>query len=98
MAQPFEDFLVALAEKGDPDVLNRIDGYLHSHLVQVGNALAERDRLVVAFRDKAPDTELSAEILNRVSVRGRGRTPDRESQVRRRLAAGGTWIRTLGPP
>jgi hypothetical protein len=27
MAQLFEDFLVELAEKGDPDVLNRIDGY-----------------------------------------------------------------------
>jgi hypothetical protein len=66
MAQPFEDFLVKLAEKGDPGVLNRIDGYLHAHLVQVGNALAERDRLVVAFRDKAPDTELSVEMLNRI--------------------------------
>src|SRR5712671_2872474 len=30
--------------------------------------------------------------------RGRGRTPDRESQVRRRLAAGGKGVRTLGPP
>ena len=66
MAQPFEDFLVELAEKGDADVLNRIDGYLHDHLVRAGNALAERDRLVVAFRDKAPDTELSIEILNKI--------------------------------
>jgi hypothetical protein len=66
MAQPFEDFLVELAEKGDADVLNRIDGYLHDHLVRTGNALAERDRLVVAFRDKAPDTELSIEILNKI--------------------------------
>jgi hypothetical protein len=53
MAQPFEDFLVELAKKGDPDVLNRIDGFLHAHLVAVGNAaVAERDRLAVAFRDK----------------------------------------------
>jgi hypothetical protein len=66
MAQPFEDFLVELAEKGDPDILNRIDGYLHDHLVRVGNAVVERDRLVVAFRDKAPDTELSDKILNRI--------------------------------
>ena len=66
MAQPFEDFLVKLAEKGDPDVLNRIDGYLHDHLARVGNAVVERDRLAVAFRDKAPDTELSVEILIRI--------------------------------
>jgi hypothetical protein len=55
-----------LAKKGDPDVLNRIDGFLHAHLVGVGNAVAERDRLVVAFRDKAADNELSIEILNKI--------------------------------
>jgi hypothetical protein len=66
MAQPFEDFLVELAKKGDPHVLNRIDGFLHAHLLQVGNPVAERDRLLVAVRDKAPDNELTIEILNKI--------------------------------
>jgi hypothetical protein len=35
-------------------------------LYELGSVVAERDRLVVAFRDKAPDTELSNEILNRI--------------------------------
>jgi hypothetical protein len=32
------------------------------------------------------------------SFSGGGRTPDRESQVRSRLAGGGSGLRTLGPP
>jgi len=66
MAQPFEDFLVELAEKGDQGVLSRIDDYLHSHLVREGNIAAERERLAVAFKAKAPYTELSEEIFNRI--------------------------------
>jgi hypothetical protein len=59
MAQPFEDFLVELAEKGDCSVLDRLPNYLTGHYVDTGNAVAERERLIVAFGDKAPRTTLS---------------------------------------
>jgi hypothetical protein len=70
MAQSSEDFLVELAAKGDATVLERLPTYLDSHYVQVGNVPAERNRLIVAFRDKAPQTELSDRILDIISEGG----------------------------
>ncbi len=66
MAEPFEDFLVRLAEKNDFSVLDRIDPYMDGHLAETGNVVAERQRVAVVFRDKAPDTELSRRMLDRI--------------------------------
>jgi hypothetical protein len=64
MPQLFEDFLVELEARGDETVLDRLPGYLTNHYIETGNVTAERDRLTVAFRDKAPPTTLSSRMLD----------------------------------
>ncbi len=64
MPQPFEDWLVELAAKGDETVLDRLPNYLTARYMETGNIVAERDRLIVAFRDKAPLTPLSNRMLD----------------------------------
>ena len=63
MAQPFEDFLVRLSAKEDETILERLPTYLDIHYVQVNDIRAERNRLIVGFRDRAPRTELSDRML-----------------------------------
>jgi len=66
--QPFEDFLVELAKRNDVGVLKRIPTYLDVHLTEFcGDRSSEINRLVVAFRDKAPDNVLSPQMLKLIS-------------------------------
>ena len=70
MTQPFEDFLVELAVKGDLTVLGRLPNYLDGHYVAIPDIPAERNRLIVAFRDRAPQSELSVQMLDIISQDG----------------------------
>lgn len=67
MAQPLEDFLVELAAKGDATVLGRLPSYLDSHYATATNIPDERNRLIIAFRDRAPRSELSDQMLDIIS-------------------------------
>ncbi len=56
--------LNALASSDDPDALNRlgrIDGYL------LGGDSTMKDQLVIAFRDQAPETDLSMKIIDKLT-------------------------------
>jgi len=64
MKQPFEDFLIGCEAKGDETLLDRLPNYLNDHYIQTGNIVAERERLIIAFRDKAPLTMLSGRMLD----------------------------------
>ena len=88
MTQPFEDFLVDLANKGDPSVLDRLDGYLDGHLARSSNAAAERQRLAIAFRDRAPETELSRLMLDRIVNGGEDAEYRAIAKARADIAAG----------
>jgi hypothetical protein len=63
-AQPFENWLVELAEKSDPSVLDRLGVYIDQHLARERDVAAERQRLAVAFREKAPTTDLTRRMLD----------------------------------
>jgi len=67
MEQPFEDFLVELAVKGDATVLGRLPTFLDDHYVKFADIPAECNRLITAFRDRAPRSELSDQMLDIIS-------------------------------
>lgn len=67
-AQAFEDWLVQLADEGDPTVIERVGSYIDQHLAAYSgnNVAGERMRLAAAFRDKMPESDLADEILKKI--------------------------------
>lgn len=63
MSEQFVDLLVQLAAKGDWGVLERLPRYLTGYYVEVGGLPGTRDQLIIAFRDRAPRTELTDRML-----------------------------------
>jgi hypothetical protein len=65
MAQAFEDWLVALHDKGDDSVVERLPGYLTDHYVRTScNVVLERERLFISFKEKVAITSLSGRMLD----------------------------------
>jgi hypothetical protein len=66
VGKKFEEFLIDLEAEGNTTVLQRLPEYLIGHYIQCGNIVAERERLIISFRDKAPITVLSDKMLDMI--------------------------------
>jgi hypothetical protein len=71
--EAFAEFLACISEENDPDVLNQIDKFIHTHLgfyddakFGIGSVANERKRLAAAFLEKVQDTAVTQLILAKI--------------------------------